>query len=332
MTEARATEDESRSPLVSVVIPAFDAAGFLRRTVASVQAQSLNDLEILIIDDCSGDETLTLARTLAADDPRIRVIAAERNGGPAVARNLGLGAAKGEWIALLDADDAFEAERLGRLVGLARDCGADLLADNLWLEEEEGVTEAMLPLSEAASCAPITAADFLRGNLPDPKRPRKSYGFLKPLMSRAFLERHHLRYDESLRFAEDFAFYLACFAAGGRFFLSQEPLYRYRLRPDSLTACHSTADLRRLQAVDERFLRDCDAASPDFRVALRLHKKSIDQRLQWRVVIDALKGRAWHKAVLASLKGWHVFGYVSSQLIAEIWRRLWQKRLGSTPA
>jgi glycosyltransferase involved in cell wall biosynthesis len=315
-------------PLVSVVIPAFNAEATLAATVASAQRQSLEDIEILIVDDASTDGTLALARRLAAADPRVKVIAAGHNRGPAGARNLGLADASGEWIALLDADDAFEAERLNRLVPLARDCRADLLADNLLLEDEDGRTEPMLPPSETASCAPMSAAEFLLGNLPDPARPRKSYGFLKPLISRDFLLRHELRYDEGLRFAEDFAFYLACFSAGARFYLSQLPLYRYRLRADSLTACHSTEDLRRLQGVDRRLLRDHGrtgggrADGRDFLVALRRHKQSIDQRLQWRVVIDEVKRGAWLRALGAGCKGWHVFSYVSLQLAAEAWRRL----------
>src|SRR3546814_11579884 len=110
-----------------------------------------------------------------------------------------------------------------------------MLADNLLLESDDGGTEPMLAPSEAASCAPMSAADFLLGNLPDPEHPRKSYGFLKPLIARSFLERHGLRYDEDLRFAEAFAFSLTCFAAGARFYLAKQPLYRYRLRADSPT-------------------------------------------------------------------------------------------------
>src|SRR3546814_1206507 len=106
-----------------------------------------------------------------------------------------------------------------------------------------------------SSCAPMSAADFLLGDLPDPEHPRKSYGFLKPLIARSFLERHGLRYDEDLRVAEDFAFYLTCFAAGARFYLAQQPLYRYRLRDDSLTALHSIEDLRRSE--ERRVGKEC---------------------------------------------------------------------------
>src|SRR3546814_16416307 len=91
-----------------------------------------------------------------------------------------------------------------------------MLADNLLLESDDGGTEPMLAPSEAASCAPMSAADFLLGNLPDPEHPRKSYGFLKPLIARSFLERHGLRYAEDLRFAEAFAFHLTCFRSEER--------------------------------------------------------------------------------------------------------------------
>lgn len=330
--QEKAVAQEAEPPQVSVIIPAFNAQALLARTVQSVQRQELTDFEILIIDDASEDGTLAEAKALAMADPRIRVFASERNGGPAVARNRGLAEAKGRWIALLDADDAFEPTRLSRLLGLARDCDADLMADNLLLEDEAGGEDVMLPVSEVANCGPVSAADFLRGNLPDPRRPRKSYGFLKPVMSRSFLEAHGLRYDESLRFAEDFAFYLACLAAGGRFFLSQEALYRYRLRANSLTATHTAEDLRRLQSVDQRFLKDSRTGKGEFKAALRLHKKTIDQRLQWRVFIQEVKKGNWGRALLASLKGWHVVSYVIAQLSAELWRRRLTRRFRSTPA
>lgn len=310
------------APLVSVVIPAYNAAASLGETVASAQRQSLAEIEILIVDDASTDDTLALARRLAAADPRIRVFAGEQNRGPSGARNLGFAAARGEWIALLDADDAFETERLADLVTAARGSGADLLADNLLLEDEDGSSAPMLTAEEGGTEA-VSAAGFLLGNLPDRAQPRRSYGFLKPILRRAFLVEHGLGYDESLRFAEDFAFYLDCLGAGGRFFLLRRPLYRYRLRGDSLTAQHSIEDLRRLQQVDRRLLqRGNPAATPAFRDALRRHRRSIDQRLQWRLVIEAVKRHDWAAALRAGVKGPHVFTYVSRQLAAEAWGRL----------
>src|SRR3546814_19197872 len=108
--------------------------------------------------------------------------------------------------------DAFEPERLARLVPLARQCGADMLADNLLLESDDGGTDPMLAPSEAARCAPMSAADFLLGHLPAPEPPRKSSGLLKPLLARSFLERPGPPSAEDLRFAADFVFALTSFA------------------------------------------------------------------------------------------------------------------------
>ena len=173
------TEAGLPGPLVSVVIPAYNAAASLAEAVASVQRQSLAEFEILIVDDASRDGTLEAARRLAAGDRRITVIAAGENRGPAAARNLGLAAAKGAWIALLDADDAYQPERLARLVAAAQACGADLLADNLLLEDEDGNVAPMLDPAAGDACAAVSAAGFLLGNLPDRAQPRKSYGWTR---------------------------------------------------------------------------------------------------------------------------------------------------------
>jgi succinoglycan biosynthesis protein ExoO/succinoglycan biosynthesis protein ExoU len=309
------------APSVSVVLPAYNAAAQLPAAVASVLTQSLTDLEIIIVDDASEDDTLAVARRLATADSRIRIIAAESNGGPAAARNRGLEVARGRWIALLDADDAFLPQRLSRLLETAEQAGADLIADNLLLEEGGGRAEAMISTGSQPYCRQLSGAGFLLGNLPDRTQPRRSYGFLKPMISRAFLQSQGLRYDETLRFAEDFAFYLDCFTAGARFLLLREPLYRYRIRGDSLTARHSIDDLRRFQALHAQLLGSGRNLDPTFLAALRRHKRAVDQRLQWRLVMQALKQGTWGEALAASLKGWHVFPYVAGQLLGEAWRR-----------
>ena len=103
-------------PLVSVVMPAYNAAAVLGRAVASVQAQTLADWELLIADDGSGDGTGGLARAEAARDPRIRVLPLPENRGAAAARNHALAHARGRYIAFLDADDSWLAQKLERQI------------------------------------------------------------------------------------------------------------------------------------------------------------------------------------------------------------------------
>jgi glycosyltransferase involved in cell wall biosynthesis len=104
------------SPLVSIVIPAFNASATLDRALASVAAQSYPQWEAIVVDDASSDDTAALA--LRRGDPRCRVIRRATRGGPAAARNDAIAAANGELIAFLDADDEWLPEKLARQVAV----------------------------------------------------------------------------------------------------------------------------------------------------------------------------------------------------------------------
>lgn len=104
-------------PRVSIVTPAYNAAAFLEETAASVQAQTVQDWEWIVVDDGSDDDTLAIARRIAENDPRIRAIALGTNTGlPAAVRNRGLAEARGAFIALLDADDQWRPDKLARQI------------------------------------------------------------------------------------------------------------------------------------------------------------------------------------------------------------------------
>ncbi len=100
--------------LISVVVPVYNAEKFLEKTVASIQAQTDRDFEILLVDDGSGDGSLALCRRLEKEDSRIRVIHQE-NQGVSAARNAGVREAKGEWISFVDSDDLLYPEMLASL-------------------------------------------------------------------------------------------------------------------------------------------------------------------------------------------------------------------------
>ena len=99
-------------PLVSVVIPAYNRAGSILQAVESALAQDLLDIEILVVDDGSTDATRDVVGS--HPDPRVRLIARERNGGASAARNTGIAAARGEWVAFLDSDDVWLPGKLSR--------------------------------------------------------------------------------------------------------------------------------------------------------------------------------------------------------------------------
>lgn len=101
---------------VSVITPAFNAELYLEQTVKSVQAQTYTDWEMIIVDDCSADDTYALAKKFEIDDLRIKVLQNERNYGVAATRNKALDAATGEYIAFLDSDDLWLPHKLDKQV------------------------------------------------------------------------------------------------------------------------------------------------------------------------------------------------------------------------
>lgn len=102
------------APTVSVVMPAYNGAALIGATLASLQAQTFTDFEVIVVDDHSTDDTLAVAR--AWPDPRIRVIQTPANGGPVKARNHGVAQARGRYIAGLDHDDLCHPDRLAAQV------------------------------------------------------------------------------------------------------------------------------------------------------------------------------------------------------------------------
>lgn len=91
--------------LVSIVTPTYNSVEFIRETISSIQQQTYNQWELLLIDDCSADNTLELINELAVSDARIKVFSTEVNSGAGVARNLGIAAANGQYLTFIDADD-----------------------------------------------------------------------------------------------------------------------------------------------------------------------------------------------------------------------------------
>lgn len=102
------------TPLVSVIMPAYNAARFIEEAIHSVVNQTEKNWELFVIDDCSSDNSFEIAQRQAAKDPRIQVLRNSTNLGVANARNRGIGLAKGEYIAFLDSDDIWHPEKLER--------------------------------------------------------------------------------------------------------------------------------------------------------------------------------------------------------------------------
>lgn len=240
--------------LVSVVIPAYNAEPFIQRTVRSVLDQTHADLEVIVVDDGSTDTTASIVRSF--QDPRVRLLA-RSNGGVSSARNEGIEAARGAYIAFLDADDAMEptalAEKLSTLASARVDwVFSDMLACDPALEpfgllrgtDADLVRTVLLGIDVGvpAACSNIVV-----------KRTCVDAG---------------IRFDTRLSNAADQHFVLAL-ASQYPYARIARPLGRYRILPTSMSrnVALYEADHRRLHALaremgllkDPRFARQVRA-------------------------------------------------------------------------
>jgi hypothetical protein len=188
----------------------------------------------------------------------------------------------------------------------------DVVADNLQIYDEDGRDLGTMFDERKPLPVTISALDFIRGNMPDPAHPRVGMGFLKPMFCSDFLRRHELRYDEGMRFAEDYRFYLEILLSGARWITHPAVGYAYTVRSASLTARHQAIDLERLCAADRALLAHPTVRNrPEILAALHRHLVSTEERLQWAVFGKAAKAGDWPRAWKAATFSRPVFWYVA---------------------
>src|SRR5262247_2937258 len=112
---------------ISVVVPFFNNVAFLGDCLASIAAQTYPDLQVIMVDDGSTDGSAEIARAQAAADPRFELIS-QPNGGPGSARNRGVAAATGEFLAFVDADDLLPPDAYATMLGTIEGSGSDFVS------------------------------------------------------------------------------------------------------------------------------------------------------------------------------------------------------------
>ncbi len=212
------------TPAVSILIPSYRAEATIARAVASVIAQTETDWECILASD-DGVDYLDILNKAGIRDPRLRQVFTGGIGtGSASPRNAALAQARGAYIASLDADDAFEPERLEALLPLARDGGA--ATDNTAVHDDSGRLFKR-PFPDATAPFPLDVADLLGPRVP-----------FQPLF-RAELKGDGWR---SVPFAADLMFNLELLSRSDRFFCHADSFYLYYKTRGSITHSADTAD------------------------------------------------------------------------------------------
>jgi succinoglycan biosynthesis protein ExoO len=243
-------------PDVSVIIAAWKAADFVERAVRSALQSRGVIVEVVVVDDASPDRTFAVLKDLAAHDPRVIVDRLPANGGPSVARNRALALATGHFIAVLDADDEIEPDRLARLVTQAERRAADIVVDNMKEVDERGrmLASGLFLKSPAFSVSrTIDLATWVCFN--QPMKQGDCLGYLKPLIRKSTLDRLNAAYDPALRNSEDYYLIADLLAQGARMLYMPEAGYRYTRSTASTSYRLKPEQTRAWLEAEARFMR-----------------------------------------------------------------------------
>ena len=276
---------------VTLVIPCYNAGATIVKAVESALAQTV-PVRIIVIDDCSADNSFERLTALAAQHPQLTVRRQARNGGPGAARNTGLRMVETAWVAGLDADDFLLPGRMARLLEHAERSDADFIADDIiriWPGQrpEEGFR---VWRDETLGTVRIDLARFVRENTLRHVGFRRELGYLKPMMRTDFLLKHGLSFREDMRLSEDYDFYARSLAAGAKLDVIDPCGYIALNRAGSLSKEIPTKAMQKVLDSDLALLAG-PGVSSEARSALREHLTQTQIDLAWMKLIDAVRAR-----------------------------------------
>ena len=206
---------------VSVIIPIYNTEKYLKRCLDSVCNQTLSDIEIICINDCSTDNSLEILREYSAKDERVKVIDFKKNKGAAVARNIGIDEAQGEYIGFVDSDDFVDLDFYEKLYTKAIETGADIVKGEICELAEDG-----------------SLMESFGYDINDEIRLNKAYfyhSFTSAIYHREFLLANKIRFPESISHFEDPYFAIKSAIFCNKIEIVDEKKYYYQRHSQSET-------------------------------------------------------------------------------------------------
>lgn len=294
---------EGKNPLISVIVPVYNVAPYIRRCLDSIAAQTYQELEILAIDDASTDGSGALCDEYALSEKRLRVVHFTDNRGPSAARNEGIRRAAGAYICFVDADDRVEPALLHRLYDSLREVEADVSicgADGIRLA---GGSADVFSGQEAIVC--------MAREIPFNYVPWAKLYAAAPVKAVLF--------DERIYYSEDILFLYEVFRRVNRVSYVPDILYHYNNeREDSQV--RSGVSERKLTAL---MVHDyvCDDAGRHFpEAALYFRRLSLDVDSRWAMLtVESDMGKLWIFSMLKRLQA-HIrrhYDHKAIQLLPE---------------
>ncbi len=234
-------------PKVSIIVPVYNAEQYLRQCIESVLDQTLQDIELILVDDGTPDNSGVICDKYAECDNRVKVIHKE-NAGMVAARNDGLRTAKGNWVLFADADDFFELTALNELYKRGEESNADIVFGDINVLEGDKSRTVEFYRSEFTTddqniIEQLIKADFSCKYCFDPPKsgPGMFYGGpWNKLVRREFLIRNNIAFDKSLKMFEDVLYTAYLFANAEKVSYIHIVAYNYRLLQGSSTKSYKS--------------------------------------------------------------------------------------------
>jgi succinoglycan biosynthesis protein ExoO len=314
------------TPIVSVVIPAYNTEKYIGQAIESVLAQTEQNFEVIVVDDASTDTTVDVVKRFA--DARIKLLVNERNRGVCYSRNRAIQTARGEWIALLDADDWYGSpQRLERLLDVAQAENADLIADDVYFIEDGQKHPSATLLSVGKQFnepKKIDAIAFIESHM-KPARYSPHLGLTKPIIKYSFLLQNKISYNEKLAFVEDLYFYLLCLTLRGNFIIVPEPYYCYR-RTNCNSITSQKSRLKQLELIRTAVLdflqQEAVQKNPDIQSHTLKYLALVERNLNYHRAVQPLKEQGLLATAIESLRQPQYFALLLGQVPNILYRRI----------
>ena len=215
-------------PKISIIIPVYNVEKYIRQALSSVVNQTLDDLEIIVVNDCSPDNSMLIVEEFARNDERFVIINQEKNQGQGVARNCALDVARGEYIMFLDPDDWFELDACEKAYNQISTNQNEMVFFNLysWKERKGKLGKRILNTTR------LKPFEGVKNNTHVNLRELKTNWFVASwtwvqIYSKEFINKHNIRYSDD-RFTEDIPFFIKACIYSTDISILDKPLYNYR--------------------------------------------------------------------------------------------------------
>lgn len=241
----------------SIVVPIYNVEKYIGQLVESLQKQTLNEIEIILVDDGSPDKSGEICDKYASEDKRIKVIH-KKNGGVSAARNDGLDVAQGEYIMFCDSDDWLPLDALENLYNEGKRTDADIVIGEVYQSEDGNDKMARFysqnfTSEDSAFIRKLIQADMYRTYCPMPHPVGPAFGYGGPwnkAVKLSLIKDNGIKFDVRVKGIFDDIIYTAYILANARkVSYIQEPVYYYRIIPTSITRTYKANALEINEAI-----------------------------------------------------------------------------------